>query len=401
MSDAAVAAPVKPPAPARLMSLDVYRGFTMLLMASSGLRIPQVAKEFKDSAFWQSLAYQTDHVEWLGCSAWDLIQPSFMFMVGVSLPYSIASRRAKGDSFGLMLGHAAWRSFLLVALAIFLTSAWSKQTEFVFTNVLAQIGLGYVFLFMLGWTMPRTQLVAAFGILLAYWGMFALHPLPGADHEYSKVGLPKNWEYLTGFAAHWQKNANFAHNFDVWFLNLFPREKPFEFNRGGYQTLNFIPSLATMIFGLLAGGLLRGERTSAQKFWWLVGAGFTGLAAGFLLDLTGICPSVKRIWTPSWALFSSGWAFLLLAFFYGVIDLKGYQRWTFPMLVVGMNSIAMYVMAQISTTFIKNSLKTHLGQNVFESLGKPYAPMYEAAVVLLVMWLVCLWMYKRKIFLRI
>lgn len=402
-SDVVIRPPAAPAsqAPTRLVSLDAFRGATMLLMASAGLRIPTVAREFKDSNIWQMLAYQTDHVAWTGCALWDLIQPAFMFMVGVSLPYSIASRRAKGDSFGLMLGHAVWRAFLLVALAVFLTSAWSKQTEFVFTNVLAQIGLGYTFLFLLGWTRPRTQLIAAFSILIVYWALFALHPVAGPDFEFSKVGVPKDWVFLQGFAAHWQKNANFASAFDLWFLNLFPRESPFVYNRGGYHTLNFVPSLATMIFGLLAGELLRSDRTAAKKFWGLVGAGVAGLALGFLLDATGICPSVKRIWTPSWALFSTGWTFLLLAFFYGVIDIKGRQRWAFPMLVVGMNSIAMYCMAQLSTSFIKGALKIHLGQGFFEMLGKPYAPILEAAAILVVMWLVCLWMYRRKIFLRI
>src|SRR4051794_24117276 len=92
-------------APGRLVSLDIYRGFAMLLMASEGLGIPQAARNFKESGVWQFLAYQTDHVPWSGCALWDLIQPSFMFMVGVSMPYSIAARRAKGDSFNSLLLH--------------------------------------------------------------------------------------------------------------------------------------------------------------------------------------------------------------------------------------------------------------------------------------------------------
>jgi heparan-alpha-glucosaminide N-acetyltransferase len=414
LSPAAPKVPAKPApgGPARLMSLDAYRGFTMILMASAGLRVYSVAKEARETPTWQFIAHHTDHVAWSGCSLWDLIQPSFMFMVGVSLPYSIASRRAKGDSFGLMFGHAVWRAFLLIVLAVFLTSAFSKHTEFIFTNVLAQIGLGYSFLFLLGWTKPKTQFMAAMGILIAYWAAFALWPLPPENFEYKKVGVPETWAFLSGFGTHWEKNSNIAHYFDVWFLNLFPRGTEvakdgtvkvlaFTFNKGGYQTLNFIPSLATMIFGLLAGELLRSDNTGAKKTKVLVGAGLACLAIGTLLDMTGICPSVKRIWTPSFAIFSTGWTLLTLAFFYYVIDLKGYQSWTFPMLVVGMNSIAMYCMAQLSNGFIKESLKTHLGQKVFENMGGPFAPMYEAGAILVVMWLICLWMYKRKIFLRI
>src|SRR6266516_3154485 len=95
--------------PARLSSLDAYRGFVMLLMASEGLGITQVARTFKESNVWQFLAYQTDHVQWTGCSLWDLIQPSFMFMVGVAMPYSLASRQAKGQPFWHLLLHALWR----------------------------------------------------------------------------------------------------------------------------------------------------------------------------------------------------------------------------------------------------------------------------------------------------
>lgn len=405
---AAAAAP-KNPAAARLMSLDAYRGFTMILMASGGLHIAQVARNsFPDSAVWKFLAFQTDHVAWRGCALWDLIQPSFMFMVGVSLPYSVASRREKGDTMGSHFGHAVLRSALLVLLSVFLVSQWSKQTNLIFTNVLAQIGLGYPFLFLLAWTRPRTQLIAACAILAGYWALFAFSPLPPADFDYSTVGLPRNWDYLAGFEAHWQRSANPAHRFDAWFLNLFPRDSAWKFSSGGYATLNFVPSLATMIFGLLAGEILRGERSQMQKVKALIGAGLLGLALGTVLDWAGVCPSVKRIWTPSWALFSSGWTFLALAAFYLVIDVKGYKAWTLPLLVAGMNSIAMYVMEQASSSYIRSALDIHVHSAAkryfsesFYGLLVPYGPILQSAGVLLVMWLVCLWMYRRKIFLRI
>src|SRR5207253_241089 len=111
---------------------------------------------------------------------------------------------------------------------------------------------------------------------------------------------------------------------------------------------SFIPSLATMIFGLLSGELLRSSRSDRQKFWGLVIAGFAGLAIGELLDVTGYCPIVKRIWTPSWALFSTGWTCLILAGFFGVVDIFKYRKWAFPLVVVGMNSITMYCMAELS-----------------------------------------------------
>jgi len=387
--------------PERLVSLDAYRGAIMLLMASSGLGLAQVAKEFPDSGLWQFLARQTDHAPWAGMRLWDIIQPAFMFMVGVALPWSVANRRARGQGFGRMFGHAIWRAAVLVLLAVFLTSAWSKQTVWSFANVLAQIGLGYPILFLLAFAKPRTQWLAAFGILFAYWLAFALHPLPPVGFDWQAVGVPPDWPHLTGFATHWDKNANFAATVDKWLMNLFPQEKPFVFNAGGYETLNFVPAIATMVFGLLAGQLLRSGVPIPGKLKRLVLFGVAAIVVGQVIALAGLCPIVKRIWTPSWAIYSAGWVILLLAGFVAVIEWAGWKRWAFPFVVVGLNPITLYCMWQLMNPFVRDNIKRHIGPHVFESLGAAYAPTLERAAVLLVFWLVLLWMYRRKIFLRI
>ena len=389
------------PLPPRLVSLDAYRGLTMLAMASGGLGLHRVAQKFPDSRFWQIVGYQFEHVEWVGCAAWDLIQPSFMFMVGVAMAYSCASRKAHGQTYGQMFRHAAVRSIVLILLGVFLRSDGKSQTYFTFEDVLSQIGLGYIFLFLL-WDRPRwLQFGAAIGILIGYWCYFYAFPLPGPDFDYQAVGVPKDWPHLEGIAAHWDKNTNAAADFDVWFLNLFPRSKPFAYNGGGYLTLSFIPSLATMIFGLLTGELLRSGKTDKQKFWTLVIAGAVGLALGQLLQSTGVNPIVKRIWTPSWALFSTGWALLILAAFYGFVDLLKFQKWTFPLVVVGMNSITMYVMEELSHGWFHRTMHTHFGGKIFTFLGEPYEPFLARLWVLLAMWLVCYWLYRQRIFIRI
>ncbi len=373
----------------------------MLLMASSGFGVPQVAKEFPNSALWRFLGHQFEHAEWVGCTLWDLIQPAFMFMVGVALPWSIANRRGRGQPFGLMLAHALWRSLALVLLAVFLTSAWSRQTEWVFPNVLAQIGLGYPVLFLIAFTRPPTQWVAAFGILILYWLSFALHPLAPPEFNWASVGVAADWTHLHGFAAHWDKNFNFAATVDQWFLNLFPRETTFVFNNGGYQTLNFVPSIATMVFGVIAGGILRKstELSARLKMLFMLGAG--GLVVGSLIGALGLCPIVKRIWSPSWAIYSSGLVTLLLAGFVGVIEGKGWKRWAFPLVVAGVNPITLYCLWQLSGGFIRESIRTHLGSDIFARFGPLYVPMLERTATLLVFWLILLWMYRRKIILRI
>lgn len=385
----------------RLTSLDAFRGATMLFMASEIMGVPRLAQDFPDSATARFLADMLDHRAWVGWVPWDLIQPAFMFMVGVSLPFSIASRRARGQRFGRMLAHTTYRAIVLIALGIFLRSQGRPQTYFTFEDVLTQIGLGYVFLFLVAWLAPRLQWAAAIGILAAYWAAFAVYPVPPPGFDTTTVGVPANWEHhQTGFAQHWDKNTNLASDVDRWFLNLFPRERPFAFNRGGYLTLNFVPSLATMIFGLLAGGLLRTERPGHAKMRLMVMYGLAGLAIGMALHALGICPLVKRIWTPSWAIFSAGWSVLFLAGYYYVIDLKGYRRWAYPLLVVGANSIAMYVLVHVATDYMTRSFRIHLG-GMFGALSPPFQPIALGAAALVVFWLILAWMYKHRVFVKI
>lgn len=375
------------------MSLDAFRGFTMLAMASSGLGIAAVAKKMPESV-WASIAPQLQHAEWIGCTAWDIIMPAFMFIVGVAMPFSFARRSVEGHSFGRQFRHALVRAAVLVLLGLMLYG--QRERSYVFTNVLAQIGLGYAFVFLLigrGW---RVQLAATAAILAGYWLAFALYPAPPPEFDYAKVGA-KGAEVLPGFWAHWSKGANLAADFDRWFLNLLPQAKRFEFNNGGYQTLNFVPEMANMILGLMAGEMLRRETASGRRLRWLALIGAACLALGWLAGLT-VCPMVKRIWTPSFALWSAGWTLWLLAAFYAVIDVAGWRRWSFPLVVVGMNSIAIYLMAQLWPPWITTFLKAHIGPEFFSGV---YGPIWERSGVLLVLWLICYWLYRQRVFLRI
>jgi predicted acyltransferase len=395
------------PAPAlaqRLVSLDAYRGFVMLLMMAEVLRFASVARAVPGNVFWAFLGANQTHVEWIGCSLHDLIQPSFSFIVGVALPFSIASRVARGQSRGRLTLHAFARALILIALGVFLRSVGKPQTYFSFEDTLSQIGLGYGFLFMTGFRPVRDQWIAFVLLLGGYWLAFALYPLPDPSFDYTRVGVPPDWltqHGLQGLAAHWSKNSNAAWAFDRWFLNLFPREKPFESNVGGYATLSFIPTLATMILGLIAGETLRAERTPTAKIRWLAIAGLVCLGLGWGLGALAICPVVKRIRTPSWTLFSGGWCLLLMAAFYLIVDVWRGRSWAFPLIVIGLNSIAAYCMAHLFVAFIRSALTTHFGQNSFLILGKAYEPLLLGGATLLVLWLLLFWMYRRKIFLRI
>jgi predicted acyltransferase len=385
----------------RNVAVDAYRGLVMLLMMGEVLRFSAIARAFPASHFWQFLAYCQTHVEWSGMSLHDTIQPSFTFLVGVALPYSIRSRQRKGDSFKFMLGHTIWRSFILVALGIFLRSMESPMTNFTFEDTLTQIGLGYTFAFLLTYLLPRWQWSALAAILFAYWLAWALYPAPGPNFPYASVGVPAEWHHLySGFASHWNKNSNFGQAFDVWFLNLFPRPSRFLYNAGGYLTLSFIPTLGTMLLGVAAGRwfLASAPKIPLRKF---MVAAVLLMAAGLLFHFTGICPIVKRVWTPSWTLFSGGVCFLFLAAFSWVVDVRKHRGIAFPLVVVGMNSIAAYLIAHLCEEFVESSFRINLGLRALNVFGAALEPLVLGALTLGVYWLMLFWMYRKKIYIRI
>jgi predicted acyltransferase len=180
--------------------------------------------------------------------------------------------------------------------------------------------------------------------------------------------------------------------------------------------------MVTMILGLMAGQLLMGPWTPQRKLATLFGAGLLCFLVSMAADTNiwpvsigklnyTICPTVKRIWTPTWAVFSAGWAFTILGAFYWLVDMRGFRKLVFPLVVVGMNSIAVYVMAHLIDGWLAQTLRTHLrtveevtGLHIVPRLydaADPYAAIVREVLVLFLIWLICLWMYRRRIFIRI
>lgn len=433
--------------PKRLLCLDAYRGLIMIALAFGGFGLAKAANNIigladkaGDGAMvsrWEAIRHQFSHAEWVGCSFWDMIQPSFMFMVGVSMAYSYASRSARGHSYMRMMGHAGMRAVILVLLGVFLVS-WRRGFEaWTFTNVLSQIGLGYIFLFLM-WNRGRwTQWGVVAVVLGGTWCAMTFYSGAGIEKGAEPNGVSAEWvqqnlvdvpvlypanaSKVNDVGAGWHKNANFFSSVDAQLLNALPhKSETIKPNAGGYATLNFIPAFVTMLFGLMAGQLMRSDRGEFGKFGILVFAGIVALAAGYVLDYSGQAPLVKRIWTPTFAIFSTGWCLLILAGLYFVFDLCRLRFLAWPLKIAGMNSMALYVMLMTLTGWTGQILTNLLGKDFYaeslvflngivkiadpktlEAYATAAAPMAQATSVGLVFWLMTLWMYRQKLFVRI
>ena len=389
----------------RLLSLDAFRGFIMVTLAAKGFGFSRTAEKlgYWPSAegatifgrVWHWLAFHTSHPLWnsqfyvIGCSYWDLVQSAFMFMVGVAMPYSYASRRARGDSHWKLVGHAAWRAVVLVLLGMFLQTRSGSAEGRLLTNVLSQIGLGSFFVVLLLGRGFRLQLATAIVVLVGYWGLMVAWPAPDLLPEKSAVSIKGLSLAVPSLAPHFAKHADVASAFDRWLLG--------SVNPDGYATLNFIPSAVTMLFGVMAGQLLRGPRTDREKLSGLLVGGLLCMLAAVAASDT-VCPIVKRIWTPSFTLFSGAWVLWMLAAFYTLIEIRNSRWWTFPLVVVGANPLAIYLMSILLPAWTAHRLERYFGEQIFSG---PYGPTIEAIGVFTVFWLICWYMYRHKMFVKI
>lgn len=370
-------APPAPPSSPRLLSIDALRGFDMFWIIGGDALFIALAK-WGNWSFSQRIEDQLEHVEWEGFRFYDLIFPLFLFVVGVVLPFSLASHRQRGESTLQIYWRILRRTVLLFALGLVYNNVLQFNfPELRIAGVLQRIAICYgiaAFIVMhAGW---RGQAVTAAVILLGYWALLAFVPAPG------------------GVAGDYSKEGNLAGYVDRHYLpgKIYDDYYKYGDNEG---LLSTIPAVATALLGALAGQWLRSARSAGHKVLGLIGAGLVCLALGY--SWWDVFPVIKNLWTSSFVLYAGGWSLLLLALFYGVIDGLGFRWWAFFFIVIGSNAIVIYVAPHlVNFDYTANAL--------FGGLTKrtgAFEPVAVALGVLAVKWLLLLYLYRKRLFLRV
>ena len=357
----------------RLLSLDFYRGLTMFLLIAEFSYLFEflVAPELQGTLT-HSIAEQFHHVEWEGMHFWDLIQPFFMFIVGVSMPLSFSKRMARGDTFKQLRKHAFKRAFLLLLLGWALYCIDPGKIEFRFQNVLAQLGVTYIIAFFLIRKKPVVQIGISVLLILISEAIYRFFPIEGFNHAF----LP-------------------GENFGAWLNILISGQE----DSGHWAMFNAIPTAAHTIWGVLAGQLLMSDKSNKKKIQQLVITGIIGLIIGY--GFSYFTPIIKRISTSTFVFASGGWAILALALCYWVIDIKKYQKGVLFFAIVGMNPLFIYLFAHVGGADLIRKVFLPFSNALFGWTGTLNADILLSIVVLFFLWFVCYYMYKKKLFIRI
>ena len=357
----------------RLFSLDFFRGLTMFLLIAEFTRLfTMMTSSAAEGTIIYSIGQQFHHHPWNGLRFWDLIQPYFMFIVGVAIPYSFANRTKRGQSHSQIRNHVIQRAILLLFFGWALACIGRGELVPRFQNVLAQLSVTYLLAFLVMKKPASTQIIFTFILLAITEFIYRVFPVEGFNHA---------------FVA----NENFGTWLDMQYGGA-------DLN-GHWVSFNAIPTTAHTVWGVLCGQLLRSDRSDMQKLKILLIAGLIGVVAGYALN--PITPIIKRICTSSFVIVSGGWTILSLAFSYWLIDIMKQKKWSLFFAIVGMNPLFIYLFAHVGGgRFIENIIHP-FSMALFGWMGELTANILTSAIVLFLLWYICYWMYKRKIFIRI
>ena len=358
----------------RVMSIDALRGFDMFWIIGGGAIFRSLHEVFNSPATaW--IDRQLSHVEWEGFQPWDLIMPLFLFVVGVVMPFAFNKRLARGDSKRQLYFHVVKRTVILWVLGMIAAGHlldYDLAELHIYNNTLQAIAAGYFIsaIIILNMRLVGQVLTTAI-LLLVFWALMVLVPVPGQG----QVLLARD--------------ANLALSIDTFILGRY-------YAGNGYTwVLSSMTFACTVMLGVMAGDLLRWEKSSRAKVLWLLTAGVACLLIALLWHTW--FPIIKRIWSSSFVLFSGGLCYLLLALFYLVIDVWGFKKWAFGFVVIGMNAIAVYM-----ATHVFNF--RHIGDIFVDGLDKyvgNWNPFIHTVAAFVVIWLILWWMYRKRSFIKI
>lgn len=358
----------------RVVSIDALRGFDMFWITGGAGFFLSLFKLLKHP-FFVSLSHQLSHTKWNGFTFWDLIFPLFLFIVGASMPFSISKRLQRGDSRRMLYMHIIKRTLILFILGLVYNGLLDFDfTKYRFAGVLQRISLCYFFTALIVMnTRIKGQVVFTLSILVSYWAMMMLIPVPGFG---SGVLTPE---------------GNLAAYIDQRFLPGKFCCYTFGDNEGILSTL---PAISTTLLGVLSGHWIRSTFSQTKKVLGFLVAGIGCLGLGLIWNF--VFPINKLIWTSSYVLYAGGWSDLLLCLFYWIIDVKGWKKWAFPFIIIGLNPITIYVAQSLFDFGIIATIFVH---GFIDGLGI-LKPVFWAFCVLTVKWLFLFFLYKQKIFLR-
>ena len=357
----------------RLVSIDFFRGVTMFLLigeftgffthlvdpALAGTFLPQIGAQFH-------------HHPWHGLHFWDLIQPFFMFIVGVSLPFSVHKRLERGESRNSVLGHVLKRSFLLLLFGWALYCIEPGHITFRFQNVLAQLSVTYLVAYLIMRKPAYWQIIFTILLLILTDLAYRFFPVDGFNQPFTP-----------------------DHNLGAW-VDL---KISGELSGGHWVSLNAIPTIAHTVWGVLAGKLIMSERGQAEKVRIMLVAGIILVIAGYVLD--PLTPIIKRIATSSFVLVSGGYSVLALCFSYWLIDVKHRSRWTEIFVVVGMNPLFIYIFAHVGGAEFIRHILIPFTSALFAFTGRFGIELITSTLVWAGLWYICFWMYRKKLFIKI
>lgn len=360
----------------RLLSLDALRGFDMFWIIGGGALIQALAG-YTGWGWMLSVSDQLEHVEWNGFHFYDLIFPLFLFLSGVTMPFSLTRQIEKGIPKNKVYLHVFRRALLLVIFGIIYNGLGDWNYSHIrFASVLAQIGIAYLFgaLIFLN-TNWKQQIYCVAGILIGYWGIQMLIPVPEAG-----AGVLTQSGSINGY-----------------FDRLFLPGKLYLDNHDPEGLLVKISATATALLGALTGSFIKNNPISGKrKVLYMAAASVILLTASVIWNL--VLPINKNLWTSSFVLHTAGWSVLLLAAFYLVIDVLHFKKWCIFFVVIGMNPITIYMAKSL---FKFSNPVEHIFGGFIALADAGFQPVLTTVFMLIIEWLLLYFLYKKKIFLRV